>query len=56
MKSKDCWDLKVYSTLRLRVTFDEEVSLEEAIERFNEGHIEDVIDEEVINETAIGEV
>lgn len=55
MKKSNVWDLNVLANMRYRVVFEEEVSLEEAIDLFNKGHIEDVIDEEAFDETAVGE-
>lgn len=51
---RDVWDLDVKVEARYRVCFDRSVTLEEAIEMFNDGEYEDVIDEEEYSAEAVG--
>lgn len=53
-KKSNVWDLEVETLHRYRVCFDEPVTLENAIARFNRGAFEDVIDTEELDAIAIG--
>ncbi len=53
-KKNSVWTLNTITTATAVVEFDEEVTLQEAIDRFNDGDIVDVIDENILGEEAIG--
>ena len=53
-KKSDFWVLQVTTTGTMKVVFDNELTGEEAIEAFNNGDYEDIIDEDHESATAVG--
>lgn len=53
-KKQNCWILDVEAQYGYKVYFEKEVTLEEAVELFNQGEYEDVIDTEEYSAIATG--
>ena len=52
-KTSDMWVLLVQEEKRIVVQYEEELTREEAENRFNQGWIEDVVHEEFLNDEVI---
>lgn len=53
-KKQNCWVLDVEARYGYKVYFEEEVTLDEAVELFNEGEYADVVDTEEYSVYATG--